>query len=320
MIGKFLTYPHDERGTGKMARFVNEKILPETLFLKDCNLLLIPGELQETKKHTRNILWCHVPSLYLPDHFAQYFLDPKIVEGIDLFLVQSEFHKNNLSESYNIEKEKFYIVNNHFKPIEYKEKSNDKIIFIYNSQASRGLDVLLKAFSKVKNKNIELLVHACTCPEECINPEIISYDAKIVIDEDPRVKMLGFTSREKYVENLQKAHAYVYPCTFEETGCIGVMEAMSAGCIVTTTDAGVLPETTGGYAKIIEGYPVEVQDVISRDKELVKIFTKEIKKVIKQVKKKNFDPLPQIEYINNRFTEDNSIRQWMELDRIVGEM
>jgi glycosyltransferase involved in cell wall biosynthesis len=98
------------------------------------------------------------------------------------------------------------------------------------------------------------------------------------------------------------------------------MEAMSAGCIVTTTDAGVLPETTGGYAKIIKGYPIEYQEIDYRDKELVKIFTKEIKKVIKQVKKKNFDPLPQIEYINNRFTEDNSIRQWMELDRIVGEM
>jgi hypothetical protein len=57
-----------------------------------------------------------------------------------------------------------------------------------------------------------------------------------------------------------------------------------------------------------------------REKEMIKIFTKEIKKAIKEIRKNKFDPDSQIEYINNRFTKENCIRQWMELDRVIGNM
>ena len=98
------------------------------------------------------------------------------------------------------------------------------------------------------------------------------------------------------------------------------MEALSAGVKVVTTDAGALPETTNGFAKIIKNYPVTDQDMQKREKEMIKIFTKEIKKAIKEIRKNKFDPDSQIEYINNRFTKENCIRQWMELDRVIGNM
>ncbi len=319
MIGKFLTLGSDRRGTERMSSFVNEKVLPETLFLKDCNFMLIPGPLQENKKYTKNIVWCHVPSIYMPPEFEQYFRKEFILKDISFFLVQSEFQKNNLSEAFDVDKEKFYIVNNNFKQIEYKEKDKEKITFIYTSQASRGLDILLEAFTNIKDKNIELIIHTCDC-EGCISTTNISYRSKLALDEDPRIKMLGYTSSQEYINTLQKAHAYIYPCTFEETAAIGVMEAMSAGAMVVTTDLGALPDTTGGFAKIIKNAPITVEGVRENKKKMVKIFTKEIKKSIKILRKGKFDPKPQIEYINNRFTEENSIKQWMELDRIIGEM
>jgi glycosyltransferase involved in cell wall biosynthesis len=319
MIGKFLALDSDARGTSRMTKFVNEMVIPKTTFLKDCNLMLIPGEMQEMKKYTKNIVWCHVPSLYMPDYYEQYFTKEHILKDINIILVQSEFHKNNLSKSYKIPKEKFYVVNNHFNPIEYKQKSKEKITFMYNSQAMRGLDTLIEAFTKIKNKNIELLIHTCDC-DGCICPDNISYDSKLALDKDTRIKMLGYTSSEDYIKTLQKAHAYVYPCTFEETAAIGVMEAMSAGAMLVTTDLGALPDTTGGFAKIISDAPITMEEVSDTKKKMIKIFRKEIKRCIRVAKKGKFDPQPQIKYINDRFTEENSIKQWMELDKIIGEM
>jgi glycosyltransferase involved in cell wall biosynthesis len=319
MIGKFVKLDTDVRGTARMADFVNEKILPKTLHLKDCNLILAPGKEQEVKSFTKNIFWTHVPSYMLPFEYERYFILPELLDKIDMFLVQSEFHRNNLSDYYGIDKDRFHIVNNSFSPIEYKEKEGDKITFIYISQSDRGLNALLQAFGKVKNKNIELIIHTCPC-EECICPEIISYDAKVILDQDPRIKMMGFSTKEQYIDTLQKAHVYVYPCTFQETACISVMEAMSAGVMVITTDLGALPETTNGFAKIIKDCPITDEDISKREKEIVKIFTKEIKKSIKIIKNKKFDPKEQIEYINNRFTEKNAENQWLQLDKIIGEM
>ena len=190
---------------------------------------------------------------------------------------------------------------------------------MYTSQNSRGLDVLLKAFDKIKDKNITLTLHCCEC-EDCLISEDLSYESRLILEKRNRIINNQYSSKEVYVETLNKAHVYAYPCTFEETACIAVMEAMSAGVKIVTTDAGALPETTGGFAKIINNYPTLDVEIKESEKKLIKIFVKEMKKAIKEIRKNKFDPNPQIEYINKRFSKDNSTKQWMELDRIIGEM
>jgi glycosyltransferase involved in cell wall biosynthesis len=317
MIGKFAGFGN--RGTGNMASFVNENVLSKTNFLKDCNLIVLPGLEGNMKEYTKNIVWCHVPAYRMPWSLEKFFVHPDFLSITSMFLVQSEFHKKNLSENFAIDEDRFYIVNNQFDPIEFKEKPKDKINLMYISQASRGLDILLKCFNKIKDKDVTLTIHCCEC-EDCMTPSEISYEAKVIFDQDERIIKNGDSTKEVLLDTLQKSHIYAYPCTFEETACIGVMEAMSAGVKVVTTDAGALPETTNGFAKIIKNYPVTFQDIEKREKEMVKIFTKEIKKAIKEIRKNKFDPKPQIEYINNRFSRDNCIRQWMELDKIIGDM
>jgi hypothetical protein len=76
VIGKFAVIPG--RGTGAMAEFVNENVLPNSVHLKDCNLIILPGNADQIRKYTKNIVWCHVPSYKMPIRVSKYFFDPEV--------------------------------------------------------------------------------------------------------------------------------------------------------------------------------------------------------------------------------------------------
>ena len=61
---------------------------------------------------------------------------------------------------------------------------------------------------------------------------------------------------------LRSMHFLIYPCTFAETACLAVIEAMAAGCRVIAPSLGALPETTSGYARIYPSNPNEEEHAI----------------------------------------------------------
>ena len=131
---------------------------------------------------------------------------------------------------------------------------------------------------------------------------------------DSRVSFPGFVPRDEYIRNLQKASIYIYPCRFEETAGIGIMEALSAGIKVVTTTLGALPETTLGHAKLIKHMPVFVENQDALKEKFVKIFTKEIKKAVKEVRKGKFKPEKQISDVLDAFSLTRVQDQWRDFN------
>lgn len=312
MLGR-LPLKEGGRGTEYMALKISNGIFDELKNLHMYNWVLLPGANAEDEMVARimqTIVWMHVPSLDIdkrPD-IVVYFKDPEIRKNTKAYIFQSEFHKRDMIKAFDLPEEKVFVLNNTFDPILNVPKPKNKVNLIYVQQTSRGLDILIDAFKSIKDDNITLTVHGCTC-SECSWGKMDGVDTN-----DPRISLVGYVSKEQYIKNLQKSHLLIYPCTFEETAGISLMEAMSAGIKIVTTDLGAIPETTLGHAKLIKKFPrLEEDQRLLRDWH-VKRFRKEIKKAVKEIRRGKFDPTDQIADVSRVFGWESVKQQWIDFN------
>ena len=137
-------------------------------------------------------------------------------------------------------------------------QSGDPPVLVYTSQPYRGLDVLLEAFPAIKSAIPEVRLKVFSGLATTYNTPL---------DEDPNqtlyrrcretegVEYVDAIAQPRLAREIATAAALAYPSTFHETSCIAVLEAMAAGLAVCTTRLGALPETTAGFARLIEASP-----------------------------------------------------------------
>lgn len=307
----------DGRGTEYMTSSVAQRFFYKLDNLHKYNWVVLPTTTQEDVELSRiheTIVWIHVPTLYAPMSILQFFYDQSITDNVKAYIVQSEFHKKDIVKNFEVDPNKVFVINNAFEPIDYVKKNTNHVNFIYTAQASRGLDILVEAFKQIDDNNISLTVHGCTCHECFMIPE----DSNLIRGTvDSRIDFVNYTVRGVYVRNLQEANVMVYPCKFEETAAIGVMEAMSAGIKIVCTDLGALPETTMGFAKLIKRFPREIYKQRIKRQKYVKVFKKEIEKAIKEIRNNKFDPAMQIKAVNDRFSWEAIEKQWIDFNNLM---
>ncbi len=81
----------------------------------------------------------------------------------------------------------------------------------------------------------------------------------------PGVTLRRGIPKPRLAEAFRVAAMLCYPCTYRETCCVAALEAMAAGCQVSTTDVGALPETTGGFAGLTHAPPQPPYDQLCAD-------------------------------------------------------
>lgn len=259
------------------------------------------------KEDKINILWQHL-SYDQPN--VRLMQDRKFVDSIDYFIYVSHWQYNRFREIYKIPEYKSFVIKNATHTFDIVEKQKDnKIKLLYTSTPWRGLAVLIKSI-EILNKtreDFEVDIYSSTKIYGSKFDENEKDKFEVLFDKcknTPNVNYLGYADNDSVRAAVQRAHIYAYPSIFEETSCLAVIEAMSAGCHVVTTNYGALPETCGEFATMIE-FDSSGQNLIER-------YAETLNSVIDNYKNNLYkdDLEMQIKYYNKNYSWETRIQEW----------
>ncbi len=182
--------------------------------------------------------------------------------NIDNFFAISNFQKKELLKNFNfVDENKIFLTRNGVdnELIDgFKENKKDKNKFVYTTTPFRGLLVLLEIWPQIKKALPASELHVFGGMKVYQKQEGIwekVYDKAAVTEG---VFVHGALAQKDLFREMSDAYLYLYPNTFDETGCISAMESISLGIPVISSNKGALPETIRpDCGVLIDGNPEE---------------------------------------------------------------
>lgn len=230
-------------GGTEIMKLAIEKRLPKELL---DNFQIFVSRVHEplSDKHIR-ILWCQD----LPGDPASDHLKNGGWKKFHRIIFATHWQMRGFMEFYDIPWSKCVVIRNGIEPIEFKEKSRDKIKLIYSSTPHRGLNILYSVFNKLaeEDKDVELDVFSSFKLygwDERDTPYAELFEK---LKEHPQINYHGSVSNEEVRAALQESHILAYPSTWQETSCLCLMEAISAGNMAIHPNYGALFETAANW-------------------------------------------------------------------------
>lgn len=208
---------------------------------------------------------------------------------------------------YNIPWSKCMVLANAIEPIPEHEKPKDKISLIYFSTPHRGLQILVPVFEKLAEEfdNIELNVYSSF--------KLYGWDDRdaqfeALFDQcrnHPKINYMSAVSNEEIRNALTQNHILAYPSIWEETSCLVLIEAMSAGLVCVHPNYGALAETSANWTTMYQ-YNEDLNKHAS-------LFYGILKNTIENLRDSNYFESAinfQKFYANNFYNWNNRKEQW----------
>ncbi len=201
-------------------------------------------------------------------------------DEIDIFLVLSNFHKDNYLLRLPQIDDRLVVTRNGL-DFDLLDKSaggsKDPNKVIYASRPERGLRNLLEdVWPRLKRSFPDLRLHICGYGIKLDNlpPELAAlYDrVNLLLESTPGLVLLGNLSKGEYYRHLSESSLMLYPSVFPEVSCLAALEAQALGVPVLTSDAFALSETVVAPQTKIGGKPGSpqyVNDYVERAIELL---------------------------------------------------
>ena len=158
--------------------------------------------------------------------------DKRIAHYADKVFVNSSFSQGKTKEVYNITGVVIYpgIDVNKFRPINYKNKE-DYILTVARLSKFKNVDMLVRAFAKLKNKKIKLKIVGDG--EEKTNLADLAQQLGV----SKRVKILSGLSDKEVADSFSKAKIFVL-CSKEEPFGMVPVEALASGTMAIADNSG----------------------------------------------------------------------------------
>jgi glycosyltransferase involved in cell wall biosynthesis len=134
-------------------------------------------------------------------------------------------------------------------------KSDLPVHLAYASTPQRGLEILVPVFERLaaEDPDVRLHVHSSFKLYGWGESDKRYEPLFDKVRAHPQMIYHGFTPHDKLMDSFQSYHVLAYPCTWLETSCRVLTEAMSAGLVAVHPNLGALPYTGGGLTHVYQG-------------------------------------------------------------------
>ena len=199
----------------------------------------------------QRILWIHDLAT---DPEVQHLKEKENWEKFERIVFVSHWQQYQFKTHLGFPYDKGVVIQNAIRPIpeHVKPKEDGKINVCYFSTPHRGLELLLNAW-EFMTKTLK----------EGLNAELNLYSSFKLYDrghldeqfrhiykraeEMDGVNYYGTVSNDEIREMLKTQHVMAYPSIYEETRCLTLIEACSAGLLCVVPNLGAIPETGANF-------------------------------------------------------------------------
>ena len=204
---------------------------PENVFVSH-----IPQEIKKST-HEYKILWAH--HAYDQQVFLNFEHD--IVNHI---VSPSQWNKDQFIKYHNVPEDKITVIPNGVADMFSYSNQKTKTM-IYTSIPYKGLEVLSRVIPLITQRHPDVNFKIFSSmslygpgPDQFLN----LYDH---LKKMSNVEYSEAIDREELVKHYQESAFFIHPCTWEETFCVSMVEAMKCGAYPIITDIGALSEVAG---------------------------------------------------------------------------
>jgi glycosyltransferase involved in cell wall biosynthesis len=234
-------------GTELLCRRLEREIDPDLM----SNFQIIPsrlrGELDETKIR---IFWAHdLPGDPESDHLKN--------DGWRKYhrlVFVSNWQMQAYMAFYRIPWSKCYVIQNAIDPLEPKNKTEGPVRLIYHTTPHRGLAILVPVFKRLSQTyDLHLDVFSSFKLYGWEGRDVEFQNLFDQLNEMPNATYHGSASHDVVREAVSNSDIFAYPSIWQETSCMCLMEAMSAGLLCVHSNLAALPETSANWTMM---YPI----------------------------------------------------------------